>query len=139
MAKGDNSPLTEAQRAIMEVVWENGEVSVSEVRDELAKTRDVARNTVQTMMVRLEDRGWLKHRELGRTFLYSANRARSKSLGAKVVQLIDRWFAGSPEEMVTALMEYRGLSKDEAERIREMIEAAENDSQKPGSQKKKTK
>ena len=78
------------------------------------------------MMVRLEEKGWLKHREEGRTFVYSANVPRAVSLGAKVAQMIDRLFAGSPEDMVTALIEYRGLTKDEAERIRAMIEAAEN-------------
>jgi len=125
MMKPDTTPLTEAQREIMEVVWNYDEVTDSQVRDELAQKRDVARNTVQTMIVRLEERGWLKHREEGRTFWYSANRPRAASLGAKVAQMIDRLFAGSPEEMVTALMQYRGLSKDEADRIRSMIDAAE--------------
>lgn len=125
MAKADAAPLTDAQREIMEVVWDRGEVTVTEVRDALAAKRDLARNTVQTMIVRLEERGWLKHRERGRTFVYSANRPRVTSLGAKVAQMVDRLFAGSAEEMVTALLEYRGLSTDEAERIREMIEDAE--------------
>ena len=110
MAKQDTTPLSEAQREIMEVVWDREEVTVTQVRDQLATKRDVARNTIQTMIVRLEERGWLKHREEGRTFWYSAKRPRVASLGAKVAQMVDRMFAGSPEEMVTALMEYRGLS-----------------------------
>ena len=57
----------------MEVVWEHGEVTVTQVRDELAQERDVARNTIQTMIVRLEERGWLKHREEGRSFLARAS------------------------------------------------------------------
>jgi predicted transcriptional regulator len=125
MGKADNSPLTDAQREIMEIVWEKGEVTVSEVRDALARHRELARNTVQTMIVRLEEKGWLRHREDGRTFIYSANRPRAKSLGAKVAQMVDRLFSGSPEEMVTALIEYRGLSADEADRIRSMIDEAE--------------
>lgn len=125
MASPDTSPLTPAQREIMQLVWDRGEVTVAEVRAALSTKRDVARNTVQTMMVRLEDRGWLTHREAGRTFVYSAGRPRKASLGAKVSQMVDRWFAGSPEEMVTALIEYRGLTPDEAERIREMIGNAE--------------
>lgn len=125
MAKADTSPLTEAQREIMEIVWDRGEVTVSEVREALANRRDLARNTVQTMIVRLEEKGWLRHREENRTFIYSANRPRTVSLGAKVAQMVDRLFAGSPEEMVTALIEYRGLSSDEAERIRKMIDEAE--------------
>ena len=122
MAKTDSPPLTDAQREIMEIVWQRGEVTVSEVRDALAQRRELARNTVQTMIVRLEEKGWLKHREERRAFVYSANRPRTASLGAKVAQMVDRLFAGSPEEMVTALIEHRGLSPDEAERIRAMID-----------------
>jgi predicted transcriptional regulator len=125
MANADSTPLTAAQREIMDIVWERGEVTVAEVRAALSAKRDVARNTVQTMMVRLEDRGWLTHREAGRTFVYSAKRPRKISLGAKVSQMVDRWFAGSPEELVTALIEYRGLTPGEAERIREMINQVE--------------
>lgn len=127
MAKTEPVPLTAAQREIMEVVWECGEATVSQVLQVLAGRREVARNTVQTMMVRLADKGWLKHRAQGRTHVYSAARPRSISLGAKVAQMIDRLFAGSPEDMVTALIEYRGLSDDEAQRIRQMIERAEAD------------
>ncbi len=125
MAESDPGPLTKAQRDIMEVVWAAGEVTVTEVRDALAKKRELARNTVQTMMVRLDERGWLQHREQGRTFIYSAARPKIVSLGAKVSQMVDRLFAGSPENLVNALIEYRGLSADESERIREMIEQAE--------------
>jgi len=110
----------------MEIVWEQGEVTVSEVRDRLAERRALARNTVQTMMVRLEEKGWLKHRTLGRTFVYSTNVPRNASLGARVAQMVDRFFQGSPEAMVTALLEHRGLSAEEAQRIRAMIEQAES-------------
>ena len=125
MLKAESNTLTTAQREIMEIVWKRGEVTVAEVRDTIAANREVARTTVQTMMVRLEDRGWLTHREDGRTFVYSAKRPRKVSLGAKVSQMVDQLFAGSPEELVTALIEYRGLTADEAIRIRDMIHQAE--------------
>jgi len=136
VAKKETPPLTAAQREIMEIVWEQGEVTVTDVRDQLLRHREVARNTVQTMIVRLEERGWLKHREQGRTFYYAAARPKGVSLGARVSQMVDRLFAGSPEEMVTALIEYRGLSKSEAERIRKMIESAEADQPKKKGKKK---
>ena len=125
MTRSNPAPLTSAQREIMEVVWERNEATVSAVREALSSQRQLARNTVWTMMMRLEEKGWLKHRVSGRTFVYSANVPRTVSLGAKVVQVVDRFFAGSPEEMMTALIEYRGLTEEEAERIRAMIEKAE--------------
>ncbi len=135
MAKQTPPPLTAAQREIMEVIWTRGEVTVMDVRDALAPKRELARNTVHTMLVRLEEKGWVKHRAEGRSYLYSANVPRTTSLGAKVVQLVDQFFAGSPEDMVTALIEYRGLSPEEAERIQAMIEAA--DPQTPAKKKRK--
>ncbi len=134
MAKQTPPPLTAAQRELMEVIWDQGEVTVTEVRQALAPKRKLARNTVQTMLVRLEEKGWLKHRTAGRSYLYSANVPRTTSLGAKVVQLVDRFFAGSPEDMVTALIEYRGLSPEEAQRIQSMIDAA--DLEKPATKKR---
>lgn len=121
----ENNPLTEVQREIMEIVWELGKVSVSDVHQRIAERRDVARNTVQTLMVRLEEKGWLEHVEEGRKFLYSAAKPRTKSLGARVSQLIDGLFGGSAEQMVNALLEYRGLSESELHNIRQMIDQAE--------------
>ena len=129
MAK-EIATLTDAQREIMEIVWELGETTVSTVWQELRKRREVARNTVQTMLVRLEEKGWLEHREQGRSFIYSAAKPRRTSLGARVSNMVDRLFSGSPEELVTALIEYRGLSEKEIERIRNMIDAAGSENKK---------
>lgn len=127
MPPSDSPPLTGAQRALMEIVWAEGEVTVSEVRDALERKRKkLARNTVLTMMVRLEERGWLQHREQGRTYIYSAARPQSASLGMKVNQMVDRLFAGSPEDLMNALIEYRGLTDEESDRIRNMIDQAES-------------
>ncbi len=125
MGRTNPPPLSAAQREIMEIVWERGEVTVSQVREAVARRRKLARNTVQTMLVRLEAKGWLKHRVSGRSFVYFANLPRKATLGKTVGQMVDRFFAGSPEEMVTALLEYRGLSKEEANRIRAMIDESE--------------
>ena len=116
-------PLSEAQQEIMEIVWDAGEVSAAEVRAALTSSRPVARNTVQTLMTRMHEKGWLKYRSIGRAFLYSAAVPRATSLGEKAKGLIDSVFGGSAEDLMTALIEYRGLSKKEADNIRRMLEA----------------
>ncbi len=116
-----------------------GQSFVSDVHQRIAQRRDVARNTVQTLMVRLEEKGWLQHIEEGRRFLYSAAKPRTTSLGARVSQLIDRLFGGSAEQMVNALLEYRGLSESELHNIRQMIDQAEKaGSEKPVPPKKRS-
>jgi predicted transcriptional regulator len=137
MAKQDVSPLTETQREIMQIVWELGEATVSEIHGRVSQQRDVARNTIQTLIVRLEEKGWLRHVELGRKFVYSAAKPQTKSLGARLSHIVDRLFGGSPEQLVNALLEYRGLSKSELQNIRELIEQAESsDSAQPKTFKK---
>ncbi len=125
MGKHDASPLTETQREIMEVVWELGGATVSDVQGRIAARREVARNTVQTLMVRLEEKGWLRHVEQGRKFVYSATRPRTTSLGARVAHMVDFLFGGSPEQLVNALLEYRSLSESELQNIRDMIDQAD--------------
>ncbi len=125
MSKSKPAPLSKAQTEIMEIIWEQEEVTVSEVWETLSQRRPVARNTVQTMMVRLEEKGWLKHRTLGRSFLYSAVSKRSASLGESIRHSLETMFGGSTEDLVTAILEDQSLTKSEANRIRQMIDEAE--------------
>ncbi len=118
-------PLSNAQRELMDIVWDRGEVAVSEVWEILAERRGVARNTVQTMLVRLEEKGWLKHRTIGRTFLYSAVLPREKTQRRMVRDLLQSFFDGSPDDLAAALLEDVSLSKAEANRIRDLIDDAE--------------
>jgi BlaI family transcriptional regulator, penicillinase repressor len=117
-------PLSPAQRELMEVIWKKGEVAAIEVRASLADGRELARETVRTMLQRMEEKGWLKHRVVGRTFFYSAAVPKSGAVGQRVIELIDTVCGGSPERMMTALLDYRGLSADEAKRIEVLIQQA---------------
>ncbi len=116
--------LTPAQGEIMDIVWELGEVSASEVRRALARTRAVARNTVRTLLERMEEKGWITHREDGRTFLYSAAQPRQATIGQKVQEVVETVCGDSAEALVTALLDYRGLSSGELDRIRQMLARA---------------
>ena len=121
MAESRLEPLSEKQREIMEVVWELGEASVFEVRDELSAHREVARNTVRTMMERLEEKGWLTHRVIGRTYFYSALVPRDVSVGERIVDMVEKACGGNPETLMSALIDYRGLTSKEIGRIQKML------------------
>jgi BlaI family transcriptional regulator, penicillinase repressor len=116
--------LTPAQGEIMDIVWELGEVSASEVRQVLSRTRAVARNTVRTLLERMEEKGWVTHCEDARTFLYSAAQPRQATIGQKVQEVVETVCGGSAEALVTALLDYRGLSSGELDRIRQMLAQA---------------
>jgi len=122
--------LSAAEREVMEVVWDRGEVTAREARDALE--RDVARNTVRTLLERMEEKGWVTHREVGRAYVYRAARPREESIGRKVREVVDTVCGGSPEALVSALLDYRGLRPGELERIRKMLEEAKGGRLKNG-------
>jgi predicted transcriptional regulator len=123
-AKDELPALSEAQLEIMHVVWDGGEVTVTDVWNVLARRRPVARNTVLTLMDRLEKKGWLKRRADGQAHSYTAAVPRAATLGQVVHRLVDAAFAGSAEALVLALLEGRGVSDEEARRIRQLIDKA---------------
>ena len=118
-------PLSEAQMEIMNVVWDRGEVTVADVWKAVASRRKVSRNTVLTMLTRLEEKGWLSRDEEGHAFRYRATVPREVTLGTMIGRLVDTAFGGSAEGLVMALLHGRGVSKEEARRIRTMISRAE--------------
>ena len=123
--KTSRPPLSAAQLEIMNLVWDRGEVTVGEVHEILAGRKSVARNTVQTTLVRLEEKGWLTHRVVANAFRYTATAPRRKTLRQMVGELVDSAFGGSTEGLVMALLEERGVSKTEAQRLRALIDESE--------------
>lgn len=117
-------PLSESQLAIMHEVWLRGEATVSQVWEALSPRHAVARNTVLTVMDRLAKKGWLKRRAQGQTHYYVAAVSREAALGDVVQRLVETAFAGAADSLVLALLEGRGVSEDEARRIRTMIDQA---------------
>ncbi len=124
MSVKNKTPLSRAQREVMEVIWDKGEVSVLEVTRILNKDRSIARNTVRTLMERMEEKGWLTHRSEGRSFVYSSTVPRGESLGQRVMDMVDKAGGGNPEKLMMALLQYRGLSDEETKRIRKMLDDA---------------
>jgi predicted transcriptional regulator len=116
--------LSAAQLEILREIWDRREATVSQVWEALAARRPVARNTVLTLMDRLAKKGWLKRRSAGALHLYSAAVSRQATLGGVVQRLVDTAFAGSADSLVLSLLEGRGITADEAARIRKLIDQA---------------
>ncbi len=50
--------------------------------------------------------------------------SRAASIGQKVLEVVDQVCGGSPETLVTALLDYRGLEAEELQRVRQLLEDA---------------
>jgi predicted transcriptional regulator len=117
-------PLSEAQLEIMNIVWDRGETTVGQVWAELSQRRPLIRNTVHTMVVRLEEKGWLQHRAKGNTFYYRATQPGRTARKRMLRRLLETAFHGSTEGLLLAILEDQPLSNDEAARVRSLIDQA---------------
>jgi predicted transcriptional regulator len=114
--------LGELQAAVMDVVWELGEASVGQVRDQLASQRELAYTTVLSVMQKLEKTGWLKHRTLGRSYVYRARRSRSDAGRNALRGFTERMFGGDPLLLFEHLLDDERLTAAELAELRKMLE-----------------
>jgi len=121
----DMPSLSEAQLEIMNIVWDQPETTLGEIWRELQEKRKMARNTVQTLLTRLVEKGWVDYRAEGKVFHYRAVIPRQPTLKHVVGRLVDTAFNGSAEGLVMALLDSQELQSDEVERIRALIDKAQ--------------
>ncbi|MFW6159580.1 MAG: BlaI/MecI/CopY family transcriptional regulator [Acidobacteriota bacterium] len=123
MSKKRLRKLSPANLEIMKIVWDKGEVSVSDVVEAInAKRKNkVRRTTVQVQMNRLENYGWLKHREDGRSYIYSAVVEKQKTRREILEDIKNRVFGGSRAELVQCLLEDSDVTTEEIRELRSLL------------------
>ncbi len=123
MARTRSSSLTEAEIRLMDVIWDKGSATVSEVAEALPKELGLAYNTVLTTMRILEDKGYLEHTKPaeGRAFLYRPVVGREEASRNAVRHLISKFFRNSPELLVLNVLNDEELSETELQRIRQLV------------------
>jgi BlaI family penicillinase repressor len=116
------SPLTELENHVMQAIWDAAEPSTVEaVHQTVSRNRTLKEATTRTLLRRLEQKGYLKHQENGRAYVYQAVEP-ARSLAARAVrQIIDRFCQGSVEELVSGMVEAKVISKGEMARLEEYV------------------
>jgi len=119
--------LTDPEFEIMEIVWQEGETTVNHVWETINRKRraPLSRTTTLVQMNRLEEKKWLKHRAVGRTFLYSATCRKDETLQNLVGDFHRRFFQGSSSDLVRCLFRTVKISKAEIQSLKEIIRSHE--------------
>src|SRR5215510_28419 len=106
----------------MDVLWEKGAATVSEVVEAVADEASLAYSTVLTTLRILENKGYLRHTKDGRAFVYRPVVPREKAQENAVKHLLRRFFEDSPELLVLNMIERKKISADQLNRLRKRIE-----------------
>lgn len=112
--------LYDREVEVMEVLWEKGSATVAEVREALAD--EMAYTTVLTVLRRLEEKGYVGHKEEGRAYRYHPLVERQAARESALDRLTRRLFQGSPELLLTHLVSGKKLSRAQLRRLRELVD-----------------
>ncbi len=112
--------LGELQHAIMAVLWERGEAATAEVHEAL-QGRGLAPTTIATMLRKMEDKGVVSHRAVGRQFLYRPAVSEDQVRRSMVGELVERLFAGDAKALVAHLVSEHEIDAEELRELRRRL------------------
>ena len=112
--------LSPSETEILRLVWQLGNATVQEVCDKLPVRRKIAYATVQTLLRRLENKGYLKHDVRGKAHVFSAAVKREHVVKRSVGDFLDRLFGGDPIPLMQYLAEHGKLCADDIERLKQL-------------------
>lgn len=111
---------------VLQVVWELGEASVSQVHERILERRKTAYTTIMTTMKNLTKKGFLSYRAEGVSYLYAATRPAEEVRSGMLENLLDKVFKGSSVALVQTLVQQERLSDTEKQEIRNLIAQLED-------------
>lgn len=113
--------IADSELEVMRILWREGRpLSYSEIRTELEQTTDWKKSTIQTLVVRLRDKGVISAEENYVT-LYSPNISEEEHIKAEGQNFIDKLFGGSAKNLVAALCRNGQLGENDVDELKEFF------------------
>ena len=123
MARPSSDHRTELELEILKILWEESPLRVWDVRSRLESQagRVLAHSTVITMLNIMFDKGFLKRKKDGKSFLFSPKVKKERVTGGMMGDLLSRAFDGSMSAMMLNLLETNDVDATELAEIRKLI------------------
>src|SRR5918992_4208116 len=124
MSKHSGTPRpTDAELAILRVLWERGPSTVRQVHEVLLRERPTAYTTALKFLQIMTEKGLVRRDETERTHVYHPRLSEEQTQRQLVRDLLDRAFGGSPSKLVMQALAARRASAEELSEIRKLIES----------------
>lgn len=117
--------LTEKEEEVMRKLWTAPEMTARQIWELYDDPRPHF-NTVSTFIHILEKKGWVRHRTIGNTNLYSAIISQEEVGKKSLKNLFANFFKGSVTGLVSALLQEEKLSDEQIRELIEMVESKKN-------------
>lgn len=125
--------LSELEHQLMEILWKRGRGTAEEIREALAPRHALKESTVRTVLKRLQDKGYINHKIVGKAFVYSGvEKPRNVAVRA-VRQILDKFCDGSLEQLLVGLVENEVVDRQELQQLARKV--AQTPAETPGKKK----
>ncbi|HET8775984.1 MAG TPA: BlaI/MecI/CopY family transcriptional regulator [Thermoanaerobaculia bacterium] len=118
---------TDAELAILNVLWERGPSTVREVHDALSPTHDSGYTTVLKLMQIMTDKGLVDRDESQRAHVYTSRHGEQRTQRQLLGDLIERAFGGSPAKLVMQALSTSKATAEDLSAIRQMLDQMEEE------------
>ena len=112
---------TDAELAILHVLWDRGPSTVRQVFETIADARETGYTTTLKLMQIMSEKGLVRRDESARTHIYAAVISRDKTQQHLVRDLLDRAFGGSAATLVMQALSSHPTSAEERREIEQLI------------------
>jgi predicted transcriptional regulator len=119
---------TDAELAILRVLWDRGRSTVRDVHDELNRHAPTGYTTVLKLLQIMTEKGLVVRDEAQRAHIYEARYSEQKTQRQLLSDLVDRAFGGSSAKLVMQALSGRKANPDELNAIRTLLDRLEGDS-----------
>jgi predicted transcriptional regulator len=122
MDKSAPATVTDTELSILTVLWDKGPVAVREIVETLyGKHSPSAHATVNSLLDRLQAKGYVDRDRTGFAHRFYATVDRQSFVGQQLKQIAERHFGGSVVPMLQALVDHARLRKSVRDEIRKII------------------
>lgn len=127
-----HQPLANAELAVMNLLWDAADrLTARQIRERLYPgTNRAQHGTVQRLLQRLEDKGYIDRDDQLPVHLFSPRITRDDYAGSQLETLADKLTGGSIAPLITHLIDQKRISPEEVERLRAILD--EDDPAKGG-------
>lgn len=123
MSQPSLPPLANAELAVMELLWDSDRMTARQIREELyPKPGRAQHGTVQRLLQRLEDKGYVERDKGLPVHLFSASIGREAYASGQLESLADKLTGGSLAPLITHLIDQKKISRAEINRLREILD-----------------
>lgn len=114
--------LSPAETEIVRLVWQLESATVQDICDALPEERCIAYATVQTLLRRLEKKGYVRHKLNGKAHVFSAAVKQEKVIKQTVIEFVERLFGGDPVPLMLHLADCSDLKPEDIKRLKKSIQ-----------------